>query len=67
MALVHKTIDVRPEVWKKLRINAELSDVPVRDFLTYLVEKSQPIGPGDAQELEQLNRVKEANRLARST
>jgi len=41
--LVHKSIDVRPEVWRRLRINAELSGVPVRDYLSFLVERSKPV------------------------
>jgi len=64
MGLVHKSVEIRPEVWRKLRINAELSGVPVRDFITYLIEQSQPIPENDQHLYPLLLNAKEANRRA---
>jgi hypothetical protein len=44
MKLVHKSLSIHPQIWRKLRIHAELSDVPLRDFLAYLIDRSSPIG-----------------------
>jgi hypothetical protein len=62
--LVHKSVDVRPEVWRKLRVNAELSGVPLRDFLAYLIEQSHPIAEEDAERRVELQRVVAANQRA---
>ena len=64
MKWVHKSVDVRPEVWRKLRINSELSSAPVRDFLAYLIEQSEPVRPGDDQAMAMLRGIGEANRAA---
>jgi len=64
MALVHKSVEIRPEVWRKLRVNAELSGVPVRDFITYLIEQSQPIHETDQALRPLLLNAKESNRQA---
>jgi len=63
--LVHKSIDVRPEVWKRLRVNAELSGVAVRDYLSYLIEQAKPVPERDAPAQELLRRVAETNSSAR--
>jgi len=63
--LAHKTLDVRPETWRRLRINAELSGVTLRDFVTYLIETSAPVNEGDPQ-YDQLLQVVEKNRAARA-
>jgi hypothetical protein len=65
MGLVHKSINIREEVWRQLRINAELTGVPVRDFLTYLIVTSQPVQEDDAKAREQLAAVARANEAAR--
>jgi hypothetical protein len=62
--LVHKSVDVRPEVWRKLRIHAELSDVSVRDYLSYLIEGSEPVTPQDAGRWSGLQDAAKANRAA---
>lgn len=64
MPLVHKSIDVRKAVWKKLRVNAELSDCALRDYLAYLVENSSPVDPedpGQSRERELLQAAAKAN------
>lgn len=65
MALTHKSINVREEVWRQLRINAELTGVPVRDFLSYLILKSQPVPEEDRDAREELSLVAKANEEAR--
>lgn len=65
MPLAHKSIDVRPEVWRRLRVNAELSGVPVRDYLTYLIERADPVPEKDGAAQESLRRVMAANSSAR--
>ena len=65
MALAHKSVAVRPEVWRKLRINAELSGVSVRDYLSYLVERSFPIDAKDAGACALLQSLSLANQRAR--
>jgi hypothetical protein len=65
MALTHKSINIREEVWRQLRINAELTGVPVRDFLTYLIVNSQPVPEDDRTAREQLGTVARANEDAR--
>lgn len=65
MALTHKSINIREEVWRQLRINAELTGVPVRDFLTYLIVNSHPISGSDHAAREQLAAVGKSNEEAR--
>lgn len=65
MRLVHKSLDIRPEVWRQLRINAELSGVPLRDYLSYLIESSRPVSESDGDSQAMLARVVEENRQAR--
>jgi len=63
--LVHKSIAVRAEIWRKLRLNAELSGVPLRDYLTWLVEQSGPVSESDASARAQLSRTTSLNECAR--
>jgi len=67
MTWVHKSVDVRSDVWRKLRINAEMSEVPVRDFLAYLIERSEPVTDDDLEANAILGRVAKANREAQQT
>jgi hypothetical protein len=62
MPLVHKTVDVRPEVWKKLRLHAEMSGVHLRDYLTHLIEASSPVLAEDDPSKQSLAQAAEANR-----
>ena len=61
---VHKSVDVRSEVWRKLRVNAELSAVPVRDFLAYLIERSEAVKSEDEGVVLMLSKISAANRAA---
>lgn len=65
MCLVHKSIDVRPEVWRILRVNAELSGVALRDYLTFLIERSSPIETSNAAMQSDLQAAIERNQQAR--
>lgn len=62
---VHKSIGIRPEVWKRLRIHAELSDTSLRDYLSYLIERSEPVDLKDTEGLSVLQQVSVKNRQAR--
>lgn len=64
--LVHKSISIRPEVWKRLRINAELSNVSVRDYLSFLIEQSEPVPEKDTTARGVLDQAAENNRRARN-
>ncbi len=66
MSLVHKSVDVRADVWQKLRVNAEMSGCSVRDYLTYLIEQSNPIDAKSQHAIDILKDVGEMNRYARS-
>lgn len=66
MRLVHKSIDVRPEIWRTLRLHAELSDVAVRDYLSWLIEQSQPV-EGEGVARDQLDAVVLRNRQVRES
>ncbi len=65
MALVHKSVDIRIEVWRRLRINAELSGVSLRDYLSYLIEANGPVDPRDGHTAELLHEVISSNQAAR--
>jgi len=65
--LVNKSIAIRPEVWRKLRINAELTGVSVRDYLTWIIERSQLVPSTDSISRAELRSVEEANRLAKTS
>jgi hypothetical protein len=45
MRLVHKSINIREDIWRQLRVNAHLSGCSVRAYLTHLIEQSQPLPP----------------------
>ena len=64
MALVHKSFEVQQSVWKKLRINAEESGVPIRDFLAFVIAHSSPVAGGDSPERRELDLMVATNRLA---
>lgn len=66
MPLVHKSVSVRAEVWKKLRIDAELSGVSLRDFLTYLIEGGRAVAVGETDIQNRLNNIARQNAAARS-
>lgn len=66
MKLVHKSVYIRSDVWRRLRINAELSDCSLRDYLTYLIELSDPIDDADGNALTRIDQVIKANRLPRA-
>ena len=66
MPLVHKSLSVRPEVWRKLRLDAELSGAPLRDFFTYLVERAAPVSAADREAVSQLQSITKSNAAARS-
>ena len=65
MTLVHKSVDVRPEIWRRLRVHAELSAASLRDYLAYLIETSEPVGDADNRRRELLESVADENRIAR--
>jgi len=64
--LVHKSVDVRPEIWRKLRINAELSGVSLRDYLTWVIDSSVP-ADDDPTAVSDLQRICERNRTAKNS
>lgn len=64
MPLIHKSVDVLPATWKKLRINAELTGVPLRDYLTYLIQQSEPIEDSDTKNRGVLDEIHLAHREA---
>ena len=67
MPLVIKSVGVQRKVWDQLRINAELSGVPLRDFITYLILNSRPIPEEDRVARGELSTIGRSNREARQT
>jgi hypothetical protein len=63
--LAHKTIDVRPELWRQARINAELSGVPLRDYISYLLTVCEPVGKDETARRAILDDQVRLNREAR--
>lgn len=45
--LVHKSVYIEPEVWLRLKVNAELSDLTLRDYLRQLILNSSPVDRPD--------------------
>lgn len=43
--LVHKSVYIEPEVWQRLKVNAELSDLTLRDYLRQIILDSEPLAP----------------------
>lgn len=43
--LVHKSVYIEPEVWQRLKVNAELSDLTLRDYLSQIILDSEPLDP----------------------
>ena len=64
-SVVHKSINVLPQVWRRLRLNAELSDTSLRTYLTHLALNSEPCDPGDERLRKQLDQIDERYRRAR--
>ncbi|MFN3166134.1 MAG: hypothetical protein ACE37H_03615 [Phycisphaeraceae bacterium] len=50
--LVHKSVYIEPEVWRRLKVNAELSDLPLRDYLRMLILTGQPTGNNEDADLQ---------------
>jgi macrodomain Ter protein organizer (MatP/YcbG family) len=65
MKLVHKSVDVRQEVWQRLRVNAAESGVSLRDYLTFLIERSEPVDGDDLDTRASLDQAIDANDQAR--
>jgi len=65
MKLVHKSVDIRQDVWRRLRVNAAESGVSLRDYLTFVIESSEPISSDDPQTRASLQRSIDANQKAR--
>jgi macrodomain Ter protein organizer (MatP/YcbG family) len=63
--LVHKSIDIRPEVWQQARVNAELSGVALRDYLSYLITSAGPVDQSDDVAMQALETETCLNREAR--
>ncbi len=63
--LAHKTIDIRPELWRQARINAELSEVALRDYISYLLTTCRPVSEGDTEQRAILSAQVRLNREAR--
>lgn len=59
MQLVHKSVDVPSAVWKRLRLNAELSDTSLRAYLCWLILQSDPVTPNDLEEHTRLREVEQ--------
>lgn len=62
--LVQKSVRIPPSTWKHLRLNAELSGVALRDYLTYLIDKSEPIDHADEAVLQRMSVIVATNRAA---
>ena len=63
--LVHKSVYIRPEVWKKLKLAALVSGFTVRDYLTYLIEQAEPIELSDQDARSRLEHIATVNDEAR--
>jgi macrodomain Ter protein organizer (MatP/YcbG family) len=63
--LIHKSIDVRREVWTRLKVNAELSGVALRDYLSYLALASGPVDPAESPSRQALDAEVRRNGAAR--
>ena len=60
--LVHKSVEILPEAWKKLKIHSELSGVSLRDYLTFLIQRSEPVLDGDSDERAILRSIVQSNK-----
>lgn len=63
--LPHETIDLRPELWCKARINAKLSGVPLRDSINYVLVTSTAVDEGVGEQRAILEAQVRLNREAR--
>ena len=59
--LIHKSVHVRREIWQKLRINSELSNAALRDYLAYLIEYSQPVPESQGEARTKLENIAKLN------
>jgi hypothetical protein len=41
--LVHKSVKIASQFWKKLRADALTADASLRDYLAFLIDRSSPI------------------------
>jgi hypothetical protein len=57
MPLTQKNVTIPEEAWAKLRSDAQSTGVPLCIYLTYLIEKSRPVGLDDAASLGDLQRL----------
>lgn len=68
MKLVHKSVTVHSDVWRRLRLNAELSGVAVRDFLAFIINISSPIIESeDPESFKKLKDLARQQRQARNS
>ena len=44
-----RSIDMLDTTWQRLRVNAAESNIPVRDYLTYLIDVSAPLNTKDPE------------------
>lgn len=63
MPLTHKTVDIRPDVWRTLRLNAELSHCRLRDYLTFLIMHSRPLSTDQRKTIETIARENQLERI----
>jgi hypothetical protein len=63
--LAHKSIDIRPELWRRARLNAEMSDVALRDYISYLLAMSEPVTEADGKQRQLLSDQVHLNRDAK--
>lgn len=67
MTMLSKSFKVRADVWKHLRLNAEQSGVPLRDYLAFLIARSSPVPEGPTPDRRELEAMVAVNRLAGAT
>ena len=62
MKVVRKTLDIRRDLWRRVRVNSEASGVHLRDYVSYLFEKSQPVMESDLEARRELEQMVKSNR-----
>jgi hypothetical protein len=65
--LVNKSVAVQVPVWRTLRLRAEQSGVPLRDFLSFIVLRSNPVPDEDGPDRRMLAQIVQDNRRACAT
>jgi len=63
--LLHKSVYVLDEVWRKARMNAVASRCSVRDYITYVLNNSCPVDLSDPNQAATLRHLSEINEAAR--